>query len=130
MFKSIFSKNQIDTLNACYNSKTNQLSLYGEFVALLSDGNDLQPSINVIYNNLGKIVTFSRVSSGAYNLTTTDNFFEEFKTVFSITNNQQPGVTYVIGRLDGNTIRISTYFNGVISDDLLWRTPVTIRVYK
>ena len=130
MFKSIFSKNQIDSLNAFYNSKSSVNATYSEYTALLSDGLGLLPSVNVIYNNLGKIVTFSRVSSGAYNLTTTDNFFEEFKTVFSITNNQQPAVTYIIGRLDGNTIRISTYFNGVISDDLMWRTPVTIRVYK
>lgn len=130
MFKSIFSKNQIDNLNACYNAKTNQLALSYQYSALLTHTSLVATSAIVLENNFNQILTLSRVSTGTYDITITGNAFALNKTSYLIVNNLSHQAFFKMSWLNTSTLRIETYFNGALADELMYRVPVTINVYK
>jgi hypothetical protein len=130
MFKSIFSKNQIDSLNACYNAKTNQLALSYQYSALLTHTSSVATSAIVLENNFNQILTLARTGVGTYDITITGNAFVLNKTSYSITNNHSPQAFFKISWVSTSTLRIQTYFNGALTDELMYRVPVTINVYK
>jgi hypothetical protein len=130
MFKSIFSKNQIDTLNAMYNSRTNQLLLSYEYDALFTHTNLVATSAIVLANNFNEILTLTRTGVGTYDITITNNAFVLNKTSYSVTNNHSPQAFFKMSWVNTSTLRLETYFNGTLEDRLMYRVPVKINVYK
>jgi hypothetical protein len=130
MFKSIFSKNQIDTLNAMYNSRTNQLLLSSEYDALFTHTSSVATSAIVLGNNFSEILTLARTGVGTYDITITNNAFVLNKTSYSVTNNHSPQAFFKMSWVDTSTLRLETYFNGTLEDRLMYRVPVKINVYK
>ena len=127
MFKSIFSKNQIDSLNAFYNSKSSVNAVYSEYTALLTDLGS--PTVNVIYSNLGQIVTLTRSSTGIYYINVGGSILNQLKTYFSITNNFDSRANFSIVWDSTGRLILRTYYDGA-PFNLLNKTPLTIRIYK
>lgn len=130
MFKSIFSKNQIDSLNACYNAKTNQLALAYKYVALLTHTSTVATSAIVLENNFNQILTLTRVGTGTYNITVTGNAFALSKTTYAVTNNHSKEAFFKLSWVNDSTMQLQTYYNNALADELMYRVPVTINVYK
>lgn len=130
MFKSIFSKNQIDNLNACYNAKTNQLALSYQYSALLTHTSLVATSAIVLENNFNQILTLARTGVGTYDITITGNAFALNKTSYLVVNNHSSLAFFKMSWVNTSTLRIETYLNGSLTDELMYRVPVTINVYK
>lgn len=130
MFKSIFSKKQIDSLNACYNAKTNQLALAYKYVALVTHTNLVPTNAVVLENNFNQILTISRTGVGTYDITVTGNVFDLNKTVYSVTNNHSYRAFFNISWISTSTLRLQTFYDNALVDELLWKVPLTISVYK
>jgi hypothetical protein len=147
IFKKAFNSTQISDLTAYFSTLFPQKK-YREFTALITQSSTNTPSLVILEDDFNGGITVSRNSTGVYSLTSTvGSIFIENKTYFSIFNNNSYIVvsTYTKSILkmsvfSNTVIRIETFlinefsspspFNGIYSDGIMYKTPLTIRVYN
>ena len=147
IFKKAFNSTQISDLTAYFSTLFPQKK-YREFTALITQVSTNTPSLVILEDDFNGGITVSRNSTGVYSLTSTvGSIFIENKTYFSIFNNNSYIVvsTYTksilkMSVLSNTVIRIETFlinefsspspFNGIYSDGIMYKTPLTIRVYN
>jgi hypothetical protein len=149
IFKKAFNSTQISDLTAYFSTLFPQKK-YREFTALITQSSINTPSLIILEDDFNGGITVSRDSAGVYLLTSSvGNIFNENKTYFSIFNNNSYLVTspYTKSILKMSVssvtiIRIETFlineyflpspspFNGTYSDSIMYKTPLTIRVYN
>jgi hypothetical protein len=148
IFKKAFNSTQISDLTAYFSTLFPQKK-YREFTALITqDSVGATPSLIILEDDFNGGITASINSTGIYSLTSTvGNIFNQNKTYFSIFNNNAYSVTspytksiLKISVFSVTVIRIETFlinefsspspFNGIRSDGIMYKTPLTIRVYN
>lgn len=145
IFKKAFNSTQISDLTAYFSTLFPQKK-YREFTALITqDTEGATPSLIILEDDFNGGITVSRDSAGIYSFTSSvGNIFSESKTYYSIFNNNSYLVispyTKSILKMSvysGTVIRLETFLlniyqpqNGAYSDSIMYKTPLTIRVYN
>jgi len=144
IFKKAFNSTQISDLTAYFSTLFPQKK-YREFTALITQSSTATPSLVVLEDDFNGGITVSRNSAGVYSLTSSiGSIFNQNKTSFFITNNGTYDVTtspyskvnVKISWLSTTRIKLETFLvntnvpNGIASDALIFKTPLTIRVYN
>jgi hypothetical protein len=129
IFKKAFNSTQISDLTAYFSTiflKKN----YMEYVALIGQEGSDAPSATVITDDFNGAISFSRGASGEYLINNSlDNFLLN-KTVYYITMNNGVNVFFEMGWNNTNALNLKSYFNGNLDDNLMYKVPLTIRVYN
>lgn len=136
MFKSIFSKYQIDSIVKLVNGSKNYY-IYNAIVT--QSGTNTAPTVTIRENTLGAIVWTAGVNTpGVYYGTLTGAFTTAklflpvpFKG-FNVINSSGSGLGYyTLYRISDNQIVIKSYNNSdVASNGILLNSPIEIKVYK
>lgn len=102
---------------------------YKKYVALLNQSGTTAPVATILENTLGDIV-WTRVNTGIYNAALL-NAFTDNKTFLLIgTLPYLNNPNYIFDRTSSNVLYIQTSVNNIISDGLLNKTSIEIRVYN
>ena len=100
---------------------------YKVYTALLSQSGTDAPVATVLENTLGENITFSYIYTGGYRIIST-TLLDLDKIYATI---QNTGDTNFEIFYDGvNNFLIQTYYEGSPIDELLYYTPIEIRVYN
>jgi len=99
-----------------------------KYVALISQSGSSNPVVTVLENTLGGTVTWSRISEGVY-FGETSSLFTENKTLLFHNSGVILGNQIIFFRNTSSRVSISTYQNGIVSDDSLDNLSIEIRVY-
>lgn len=143
IFKKAFNSTQISDLTAYFSTLFPQKT-YKEYSILMTQASTSAPTANVLVDDFGGSITLSRNATGVYYITSPTSVFVENKTSFSITNNGTYSVSsspynkvsMKISYLSTTQIKLETFLvntnvpNGIASDALLYKTPLTIKVYN
>lgn len=143
IFKKAFNSTQISDLTAYFSTLFPQKT-YREYSILITQSGTSAPTAVLLVNDFGGSLSLSRNATGVYYITSLTGAFDFSKTSFSITNNGTYTVTpspynktnFKVSWLSTSRIKIETFLinsnvpNGIVSDGLLYGTPVTIKVYN
>ena len=143
IFKKAFNSTQISDLTAYFSTLFPQKT-YKEYSILITQASTSAPTANVLVDDFDGNLTLSRNTTGVYYITSPTSIFVENKTSFSITNNGTYDVTaspyskvsMKISYLSTTQIKLETFLvntnvpNGIVSDALLYKAPLTIKVYN
>jgi hypothetical protein len=100
---------------------------YKVYTALLSQSGTDAPVATVLENTLGETIGFTYKGVGSYDIisTTLTNLDLVYATI------QNTGDTnFEIFYNDINDLQIQTFYEGSLANDLLYYTPIEIRVYN
>lgn len=126
LFKSIFSKKQIDTLESYLKSKEPSF----KYSVLLTQDQVGILDVSVLENSFPEAITITKTGTGTYDIDSAGNAFVGNKTSFFITNNNSIDAFFEIDWFNPGKMRLKTYLFGVLADNLMYRVPIKIEVYK
>jgi hypothetical protein len=143
IFKKAFNSTQISDLTAYFSTLFPQKT-YKEYSVLITQASTSAPTANVLVDDFDGNLVLSRSSTGVYYITSPTAIFVQNKTSFFITNNGTYDVTtspynkvnVKMSWLSTTQIKLETFLvntnvpNGIVYDDVLYKTPLTIKVYN
>lgn len=104
---------------------------YREYVALLTQFDTPELVAEVLYNSLGFVPTLEHDSTGTYRIADFNQGFTENKTVNLFGNSEKDELLeYQCSYVNAGNIILKVYSSGSLSDDRLFRFPITIRIYS
>ena len=117
---------------------TNNIKPYKSYVALLAQSSPTSnPLVEVLENNLGVTITWTRVGVGSYLATANSSVFTAFKTAVFMQNSATvgvaPGTQLIASQQSGTEVSVLTLLNDATStpaDGRFGLTPIEIRVYN
>jgi hypothetical protein len=101
---------------------------YKVYSALITQSGTDAPTAIILSNSFNGNVIWSRNNAGDYTGTLTGELIVN-KTWTSTTFSTGTTVD-LVGNNDANTVTLYSYIAGVASDDVLYKTPIEIRVYN
>jgi hypothetical protein len=143
IFKKAFNSTQISDLTAYFSTLFPQKT-YKEYSVLITQASTSAPTVNSLVDDFDGNLVLSRSSTGVYYITSPTAIFVQNKTSFFITNNgtystASPAYSKVYMKaswLSTTQIKLETFLvnafntNGIEYDDILYKTPLTIKVYN
>jgi hypothetical protein len=110
-----------------------ELTPYKKYVALISQSGTAAPISGILENTLSGTPTFTRVSTGRYELTLTGEFLSTKTWVIGGSADINAGggtfATLDIRRFNNDKIELYTFDDTTSSDNMLKNTSIEIRVY-
>jgi len=119
-----------DPLNPIINTGSSRP--YKVYTALLTQIGTNNPTIDILENTLTTPLTLTRLSVGSYLLAGTEAFplDKTFIGICNKTNSSTLNLTLQQNNFDNSNILITTKNGTISSDNMLFKTPLEIRVYN
>jgi hypothetical protein len=107
---------------------------FKKYVALINQSSTNAPTAIILENTFSEIPTFSRTTTGVYELELIDSFTLNKTFIVTgsadITGGGGNFATVIARRFDEDTITLYTYDDFTLSDNMLVNTSIEIRVYE
>ena len=145
IFKKAFNSTQVSDLTAYFSTLFPQKT-YKEYSVLVTQNSGTSISVDVLVDDFNGGITVSRSSDGIYFFTSAiGSIFDVNKTSYFVTNNGTYSLNspyfktyFKISRESGVNIKLETFIlssnnpnpNGGYSDTLMFKVPLTIKVYN